>query len=51
MESKILNNSTRLLKKKKKKKIQLIINNGVVTVDKNINILPINTERRRIGDK
>ena len=51
MESKILNNSTRLSKKKKKKKIQLIINNGVVTVDKNINILPINTERRRIGDK
>ena len=49
MESKILNNSTRL--SKKKKKIQLIINNGVVTVDKNINILPINTERRRIGDK
>ena len=51
MESKILNNSTRLSKKKKKKKIQLIINNGVITVDKNINILPINTERRRIGDK
>ena len=50
MESKILNNSTRL-SKKKKKKIQLIINNGVVTVDKNINILPINTKRRRIGDK
>ena len=42
MESKILNNSTRL-SKTKKKKIQLIINNGVVTVDKNINILPINT--------
>ena len=51
MESEILNNSTRLSKEKKKKKIQLIINNGVVTVDKNINILPINTERRRIGDK
>ena len=52
MESKILNNYTRLSKRKKKKKmIELIINNGVVTVDKNVNILPINTERRRIGDK
>ena len=52
MESKILNNSTRLsTTTTTKKKIQLIINNGVVTVDKNINILPINTERRRIGDK
>ena len=52
MESKILNNSTRLSKKKKKKKmIELIINNGVITVDKNVNILPMNTERRRIGDK
>ena len=31
--------------------IELIINNGVITVDKNINILPINTERRKIDDK
>ena len=50
MESKILNNYTRL-PKKKKKMIELIINNGVITVDKNVNILPINTERRRIDDK
>ena len=50
MESKILNNYTRL-SKKKKKMIELIINNGVITVDKNVNILPINTERRRIDDK
>ena len=51
MESKILNNSTRISKKKKKKMIELIINNGVITVDKNVNILPINTERRKIDDK
>ena len=31
--------------------IELIINNGVITVDKNVNILPMNTKRRRIGDK
>ena len=31
--------------------IELIINNGVITVDKNVNILPINTERRKIDDK
>ena len=31
--------------------IELIINNGVITVDKNVNILPMNTERRRIDDK
>ena len=49
MESKILNNYTRL--SKKKKMIELIINNGVITVDKNVNILPINTERRKIDDK
>ena len=30
---------------------ELIINNGVITVDKNVNILPINTERRKIDDK
>ena len=49
MESKILNNYTRL--STKKKMIELIINNGVITVDKNVNILPINTERRKIDDK
>ena len=47
----MLNNYTRLSTKKKKKMIELIINNSVITVDKNVNILPINTERRRIDDK
>ena len=41
MESNILNNSTRL---SKNKMIELIINNGVITIDKEINILPINTK-------
>ena len=50
MQSKILNNYTRL-STKKKKMIELIINNSVITVDKNVNILPINTERRKIDDK
>ena len=31
--------------------IELIINNGMITVDKDINILPINTEKMRISDK
>ena len=31
--------------------IELIINNGMITVDKDINILPINTEKMRICDK
>ena len=31
--------------------IELIINNGMITVDKDINILPINTEKVRITDK
>ena len=31
--------------------IELIINNGMITVDKDINILPINTEKVRISDK
>ena len=35
----------------KKKMIELIINNGMITVDKDINILPINTEKVRISDK
>ena len=48
MESKILNNSTRL---SKNKMIELIINNGVTTVNKKINILPINTEKMKISIK
>ena len=48
MESKILNNSTRL---SKNKMIELIINNGVITVNKKINILPINTEKMKISIK
>ena len=48
MESKILNNSTRL---SKNKMIELIINNGVTTVNKKINILPINTEKMKISSK
>ena len=48
IEPKILNNSTRL---SKNKMIELIINNGVITVDKEINILPINTEKMRISNK
>ena len=31
--------------------IELIIINGVITVDQEINILPINTERMRISNK
>ena len=31
--------------------IELIIKNGMITVDKDINILPINTEKVRISDK
>ena len=31
--------------------IELIINNGMITVDKDINILPVNTEKMRISDK
>ena len=48
MESKILNNSTRL---SKNKMVELIINNGVITVNKKINILPINTEKMKISGK
>ena len=48
MESKILNNSTRL---SKNKMIELIINNEVITVNKKINILPINTEKMKISIK
>ena len=48
MESKILNNSTRL---SKNKMVELIINNGVITVNKKINILPINTEKMKISIK
>ena len=31
--------------------IELIIINGVIAVDQEINILPINTERMRISNK
>ena len=47
-ESKILNNPGRI---SKNKMIKLIINDGELTVDKEINILPINTERMRISNK
>ena len=47
-ESKILNNPGRI---SKNKMIKLIINDGKLTVDKEINILPINTERMRISNK
>ena len=30
--------------------IELIINNGVITVNKKINILPINTEKMKINN-
>ena len=48
MESKILSNSTRI---SKTKMIELIITYGVRKVDKEINILPINTEKMRIRSK
>ena len=48
MESKILSNSTRI---SKTKVIELIITDGVITVDKEINILPINTEKMRRSSK
>ena len=48
MESKILSNSTRI---SKTKMIELIITDGVITVDKEINILPISTEKMRIRSK
>ena len=48
MNQKILNNPTRL---SKNKMIELTINDEVLTIDKEINILPVNTERMRIGDK
>ena len=48
MESKILSNSTRI---SKTKMIELIITDGVITVDKEINIVPINTEKMRIRSK
>ena len=47
-ESEILNNPGRI---SKNKMIKLIINDGELTVDKEINILPINTERMRISNK
>ena len=47
-ESEILNNPGRI---SKNKMIKLIINDGKLTVDKEINILPINTERMRISNK
>ena len=48
MESKILSNSTRI---SKTKVIELVITDGVITVDKEINILPINTEKMRRSSK
>ena len=48
MESKILSNSTRI---SKTKMIELIITDGVITVDKEINILPISPEKMRIRSK
>ena len=48
MESKILSNSTSI---SKTKMIELIITDGVITVDKEINIVPINTEKMRIRSK
>ena len=48
MESKILSNSTRI---SKTKMIELVITDGVITVDKEINILPINTEKMRRSSK
>ena len=47
-ESKILNNPTRL---SKKKMTEWIINDGVLKIDKEISILPINTEKMRMHDK
>ena len=48
MESKILSNSTRI---SKTKVIELVITDGVITVDKEINILSINTEKMRRSSK
>ena len=47
-ESKILSNPTRL---SKNKMIEWIVNDGVLKIDKEISILPINTEKMRMHDK
>ena len=47
-EPKILSNPTRL---SKNKMIEWIINDGVLKIDKEISILPINTEKMRMHDK
>ena len=48
INTKILNNPTRITKNKM---IELIVSDGEITIDKVINILPINTAKMRIIDK
>ena len=48
IQSKILNHSGRITKNKI---IELIVNDGEITIDKEINILPINSEKMRIIDE
>ena len=48
INTKILNNPTRITKNKM---IELIVSDGEITIDKVINILPINTAKMRITDK
>ena len=48
IQSKLLNHSGGITKNKI---IELIVNDGEITIDKEINILPINSEKMRIIDE